>query len=106
VHAQLVLPAGFAITSGANPQNVGTVNWNSPTTATWTVTGPTNTGLYELDVEVWSDNLGVAVDDPADPFHKFDVNVTSHFHVFRGYLYELIRKVFWWVPYKSIATRD
>ncbi|MCK5603249.1 hypothetical protein KAR91_15305 [Candidatus Pacearchaeota archaeon] len=79
VHASLVLPAGFTITSGANPQNVGTVNWNSPKTATWTVTAPGGSGLYTLDVEVWSDNLGVEVDNPDDPYHKFDVNVVAGF---------------------------
>lgn len=79
VHASLVLPAGFTITSGANPQNVGTVNWNSPKTATWTVTAPAGSDLYTLDVEVWSDNLGVAVNDPVDPYHKFEVNVVTGF---------------------------
>jgi len=77
VQASLVIPAGFTITSGANPQNAGTVNWNSPKTATWTVTVPTAPGLYTLDVEVWSDNLGVEVDDPVDPYHKFEVNVVA-----------------------------
>ncbi len=77
VQANLVLPAGFTITSGANPQNVGTANWNSPITATWTVTAPGVSGLYTLDVEVSSDNLGVEVDDPDDPYHKFDVNVVG-----------------------------
>jgi hypothetical protein len=78
VHANLVAPGGFTITSGANPQSLGTVNWNSPKTATWTVQAPAASGIYVLDVEVWSDNLGVAVDDPDAPYHKFAVAVLSH----------------------------
>ena len=81
VQANLVLPAGFAITSGVNPQNIGNVNWNSPKTATWTVIASDINGSYTLDVEVWSDNLGVAVDDPDDPYHKFEVDVFGHFWV-------------------------
>ncbi len=77
VNANLVLPAGFTLTSGANPQNVGAVNWGSPVAATWTVKAPGASGLYTLDVEAWSDNLGVAVSDPAAPYHKFDVNVVA-----------------------------
>lgn len=77
VLANLVLPAGFTITSGANPQTIGTVNWHSPTATTWTVRAPIVAGTYTLDVEVSSDNLGVEVDDPDDPYHKFDVHVVG-----------------------------
>jgi len=95
VQAQLIVPASFSITSGANPQNVGTVNWDTPATASWTVTSPNSTGSYKLDVEVWSDNLGTAVDDPSDPFHKFDVGVVGHFDVLLQTIYVLLSKWFW-----------
>ncbi|UCH94910.1 MAG: hypothetical protein JSV88_32290 [Candidatus Aminicenantes bacterium] len=77
VKAKLVLPSKFKILSGANPQNVGTINWNSTKNATWTVKAPGVSGLFTLDVEVWSDNLGVEVDDPDDPYHEFEVNVVG-----------------------------
>lgn len=77
VQAKLILPTGFTIISGANPQNVGNADWNQPKTATWIVKAPNNNGTYTIDVEVTSDNLGVAVDDPDDPYHKFDVKVTG-----------------------------
>lgn len=81
VQAMLILPSGFTILSGANPQNVGSVNWNSVATALWTIRAPSLIGSYTLDVEVWSDNLGVAVTDPDDPYHKFTVDVSGHWHV-------------------------
>lgn len=95
VQANLVLPPGFSIVSGTNPRNLGAVNWNSPTTATWTVRAPINPGTYDLDVEVSSDNLGVAVDDPDDPFHKFEVEVTSHFW---RYIVYLVKILTWTLP--------
>ncbi|MEW8576245.1 MAG: phage holin family protein [Candidatus Thiodiazotropha sp.] len=93
VQATLVLPPGFSIVSGANPQNVGNVNWNSPLTTTWTVRAPVNSGTYDLDIEVSSDNLGVAVDDPDEPFQKFEVEVTPHFWMIIIYLV----KIFTWI---------
>ncbi|MEW8467289.1 MAG: hypothetical protein AB2637_02115, partial [Candidatus Thiodiazotropha sp.] len=81
------------IVSGANPQNVGNVNWNSPLTTTWTVRAPVNSGTYDLDIEVSSDNLGVAVDDPDEPFQKFEVEVTPHFWMIIIYLV----KIFTWI---------
>jgi hypothetical protein len=94
VRANLVLPAGFAITSGANPQDIGDVDWNSPKTAMWTVTAPATTGWYTLDVEVWSDNLGVAVDDPDDPYHKFEVGVVGYIYYFYYVFVGLVLRLF------------
>lgn len=91
----MILPAGFTITSGVNPQNIGNVNWNSPKTATWTVIAPDTSGSYTLDVEVWSDNLGVAVDDPDDPYHKFEVDVFGHFWVLIELIHKFFARRFW-----------
>jgi hypothetical protein len=77
VTARLVLPTGFSIVTGANPQNIGTINWNASSTAAWIIKAPVSTGLYGLDVEVWSDNLGAEVDDFNNPYHQFNVNVTK-----------------------------
>ena len=93
VQATIVLPPGFSIVSGANPQIVGNVNWNSPIITTWTVRAPFFPGTFDLDVEVSSDNLGVAVDDPNEPFHKFDVEIYSHLWMFIVYLV----KIFVWI---------
>jgi len=95
VQANLILPAGFTITSGVNPQNIGNVNWNSPKTATWTVKAPDTSGSYTLDVEVWSDNLGVAVDDPDDPYHKFEVDVFGYFWVIIELIHKFFFRRFW-----------
>lgn len=95
VQANLILPPGFSIASGTNPQNLGSVNWNSPTTTTWIVNAPINPGTFDLDIEVSSDNLGVAVHDPEEPFHKFEVVVTSHFW---RYIQFLVKIFAWMLP--------
>lgn len=94
VQARLVLPVGFSIVSGANPQNIGSVNWNSSKNATWTVRTPNTVGSNTLDVEIWSDNLGVAVDDPGDPYNKFVINVTGHFHAVIEHLFKKLIEIF------------
>lgn len=98
VQAMLILPFGFTIVSGANPQNIGSLNWSSIVTAVWTVRAPNLTGLYTLDVEVWSDNLGVAVTDPDDPYHKFTVDVYGHWHAFVLHLLYKILEIFRILP--------
>lgn len=77
VYAKLTVPPGFTITSGANPRSTGTLTHYSSWTATWTVrlNRSTSPGTYTFDVEVWSCNLGVEVDDFDNPYHKFDVSV-------------------------------
>lgn len=93
VHAELILPPGFTITSGANPQNIGTVSWLNPRIVTWHVTVPNTIGIYVLDINVWSDNLGVAVDDPDDPYRKFVVAVIPTCQ-------SLCENVFRFLPYR------
>lgn len=95
VQANLVLPAGFTIISGANPQNIGNINWNAPKTASWTVRVPFVIGSHTLDVEVSSDNLGVAVHDPDDPYHKFQVDVSSHFWAFLDLFFGFFARFFY-----------
>jgi hypothetical protein len=79
VQARLVLPPGFTVTSGNNPINLGTAARFAPATVTWTLNAPNDPGVYDFDIEVWSDNLGVAVDDPDNPYHKFRVRVVNWF---------------------------
>lgn len=75
VMAKLQLPAGFTVISGANPQTTPTLMWTHSWTAEWKVRAPWWTwGRRTFDVIVRSDNLGVAVDDFDDPYHKVDVN--------------------------------
>lgn len=94
VMAQLQLPPGVAIVSGANPQTTSALNYNHNWTAQWTVVAPLfSFGTKTFDVLVWSDNLGVAVDDYDDPYHKVDASFAwSVTAVVKGYL----QVVKWW----------
>lgn len=78
VKAQLVYPSGFSIISGTNPQTIGSINWNQTKSATWNVksNGIFMSGTYTFDIIVWSDNLGVEVDAPENPYHKFYIDLT------------------------------
>lgn len=97
VMAKLVLPTGspgFTIISGANPQTTPALNWNHSWTAQWTVHAPLMTwGTRTFDVVVWSDNLGVEVDDFDNPYHKVDVSFGYPFVVILKDYLELIK---WW----------
>lgn len=79
VYARLVVPDGFTIVQGTNPQYLNTIAYNIEKTATWIVQADALTlpGTYTFDTIVWSDNLGVEVDDPNDPYHKYDVQVIT-----------------------------
>jgi hypothetical protein len=79
VNVQLVVPSGFAIISGANPQNLGSINYGIKKTATWQLSVTTATpGTHTFDAIVWSDNLGVELDDPDDSYyHREDVAVKA-----------------------------
>ncbi|MBN2019163.1 MAG: PepSY domain-containing protein [Sedimentisphaerales bacterium] len=79
VQARLVIPAGFTRIAGNNPQNLGNITYNNENTATWTVRANalTRPGTYTFDAIVWSDNLGVEVDDPDNPYHKCEVDVMT-----------------------------
>jgi hypothetical protein len=77
VYAYPVLPPGFTITSGSFIQNTPAIPYANSWTAIWTVSAPVWTyGNYTFDVVVWSDNLGVAVHDFDDPYHKFSVHIS------------------------------
>lgn len=80
----------------------GTAKWNTPQSASWTVQAPATTGDYTLDVEVWSDNLGTAVDDPTDPYHKFEVSVQSHWHRYAYALLEYFARLFTYRSYMFV----
>jgi len=43
---ELVLPAGFAIVSGDNPQFLGTIDTGASAAASWSVRGPASAGAY------------------------------------------------------------
>ena len=93
VTAELELPAGFTVISGANPQVASAVNWNNSWTAQWTVHAPLwVAGTKTFDVVVWSDNLGVEVDDYENPYHKVDIHFRHLFVAVKEYL-ELVK---WW----------
>jgi hypothetical protein len=93
VVAELQLPSGFTIISGANPQTAPALNWNHNWTAQWTVHAPWLTfGTRTFDVVVWSDNLGVEVDDFDNPYHKVDI----HFGFFAVAVIEYLELVKWW----------
>lgn len=117
VFAFLELPPGFTITSGSLLQNTPSISYGSSWTASWTVSAPVYTyGDQTFDVVVWSDNLGVAVHDFDNPYHKFSVNVSCPglipFHEI------IIREIFrWWywavdlypeniIPRKILEYRD
>jgi hypothetical protein len=77
VTAELICPGGFTVTSGAGSQSLGHISWNQQGSAVWQVradSGVAN-GVYTFDVIVRSDNLGVEVDDPDNPHHRFQVSV-------------------------------
>jgi uncharacterized membrane protein len=97
VQANLILPTGFSIVTGDNPQILGELEWNFPIKASWSVRAPISHGTFELDVEVTSDNLGVAVDDPEVPYHKFEVSVYYFIWKYIIALLEAIRRIF---PYQ------
>lgn len=72
--ATLLVPAGFTLTAGANPQNFPTIAAGSRGTATWTISAPAsgsgvfgNTGGVSSYGETWSivHNLNVAVQNPS-----------------------------------------
>lgn len=94
VRARLELPSGFTILSGANPQVASAIAWNHSWTAQWKAHAPIWTmGTRTFDVVVWSDNLGVEVDDFDNPYHRVDVNFMFPFiAVIKDYL-ELVK---WW----------
>jgi hypothetical protein len=77
VKAKLIIPDGFTLVSGNVQHDLGNINYNASTTTVWQVKVNIGTlpGTYVFDVEVWSDNLGVEVDDPDDPYHKHEVEV-------------------------------
>jgi hypothetical protein len=77
VQAQLVVPSGFTIVQGNNPQTIGDVDPSSSGGASWQVGTPWAEGTYTFDAIVWCDNLGVAVWDADNPYHKYDVNMVS-----------------------------
>lgn len=99
VTAQLVLPSGFSIVSGTNPQSLGTVTYGDTKTATWTVEvdAGTSTGTYTFDAVVRSDNLGVEVDEPNNPYnllHPCDVEVGWPFRLVVAQIHEIFD--LWW----------
>jgi len=93
VKAELQLPSGFSIVSGTNPQTTPTLNWWQSWTAQWIVHAPWWVfGAKTFDVRVWSDNLGVDVDDFDNPFHKMEVN----FSLFPFPWWEYLEIEKWW----------
>jgi len=94
VMAELKLPSGFSIISGFNPQTTSALNWNHNWIAYWKVHAPFMTfGTRTFDVEVWSDNLGVEVDDFSNPYHKVDVKFKYYLVVVLNDYLELVK---WW----------
>lgn len=94
VMAELKLPSGFSIISGFNPQTTSALNWNNNWIVHWKVHAPFMTlGTRTFDVEVWSDNLGVEVDDFNNPYHKVDVKFKYSFVVVLNDYLELVK---WW----------
>lgn len=93
VKAELQLPSGFSIISGTNPQTTSLLHFNNYWTCQWTVHAPLFTfGTKTFDVIVWSDNLGVEVDDYDDPYHKVNVTFLGLVMVLADYLQLNI----WW----------
>jgi len=91
VTAQLVLPSGFSIVSGSNPQSLGTLTYGTTKKATWTVrAGSELWGTYTFDVVVRSDDLGVEVDDPYAPYNPCDVEVGWPVISVADHLYKLL----------------
>lgn len=94
IKAELELPSGFTIVSGNNPQTIPALSWYHSWTAQWTVHAPLWTRRSRtFDIVVWSDNLGVAVDDFDDPYHKVTVNFGFPF---RFVLKEYLELEKWW----------
>jgi hypothetical protein len=81
VWVQLVIPPEFELAAPLqeNPKSLGSLNSGDDNTASWYVRAKMTTapGTYTFDALVWSDNLGVEVDDPDDPYHKHDVTVVA-----------------------------
>jgi hypothetical protein len=46
----LTVPGGFAVVTGANPQNIGAISAGATGQATWTVRAPSSSGNYNLIV--------------------------------------------------------
>jgi len=93
VNAKLQMPAGFSIIAGANPQSTPALNWLNSWTAQWTVHAPWWVhGTKTFDVIVWSDNLGVDVDDFDNPYHKTEI----YFSLFPFPWWEYLQLVKWW----------
>jgi len=47
---ELILPAGFVIAAGANPQFLDVINSGASTVASWSVRGPASAGVYPISV--------------------------------------------------------
>ena len=107
VTAELILPPGFTILAGGNPQVAPALAWNGTRTAQWTVHAPLWTmGTKTFDVVVHSDNLGVEVDDyaeatgPSPLYHPADI----HFLFFHFPIIEYLDLVKWWELAKARFT--
>jgi hypothetical protein len=81
VTVQLEIPAGFLLASGTNPQVLGNIASGSVARAEfWLLASTASTGTHTFDAVVWSDNLGVELDDPDEYrtqgyYHREDVNI-------------------------------
>jgi hypothetical protein len=92
VKAQLIAPPNVFIV-GPVVKSTPALTWNNSWTAQWQVfTLFLSGGTKNFDVIVWSDNLGAAVDDFDNPYHKFSISFTPFFVRLEKYL-ELWK---WW----------
>ena len=89
----MILPSGVTIISGVNPQVSPALYYNHRWAAQWKVHAPFwTTRIKTFDVVVWSDNLGVEVDDYDNPYHKVDIT----FGYLKLVLFEYLELWKWW----------
>ncbi|MFC1633972.1 hypothetical protein ACFL5Z_03960 [Planctomycetota bacterium] len=76
VRAELKVPAGFMLIEGMNPQATASLSWDQKWACQWTVQKTDlQPGIGYFDVVVWSDNLGIAVDNPYKMYRSHAVTV-------------------------------